>query len=71
MPVMAGSEHDHGHSYAQAPVNQHIAEKNAGNVIASLVEREKIDTSWASIKASSVEKKSLNGYPRMVSYFQQ
>ena len=26
MPVMACSEHDHGHSYAQAPVNQHIAE---------------------------------------------
>lgn len=69
MPVMAGSEHDHGHSHAQAPVNQQVAEKKADEVIASLVEREKIDTSWASIKASSVEKKALNGYPEWLVTF--
>ena len=27
-PVLAGSGHDHGHSHAQAPVNQATAEKN-------------------------------------------
>lgn len=60
--VMAGSGHDHAHSHAPAaPVNQSTAEKNADNVIASLVERNKIDNSWSTIKASSVEQKALNG----------
>ena len=58
-PVLAGSGHDHGHSHAQAAVNQATAEKNADKVIASLIEREKIDESWATIKATSVEKKVL------------
>ena len=54
--VMAGTGHDHGP--AQAPVNQEVAEKNADKVIASLVERSKIDKSWSSIKASSIEQKT-------------
>lgn len=57
-PVIAGTGHDHGHS--QAPVNQETAEKNADKVIASLIERNKIDKSWSTIKASSVEKKMMN-----------
>ncbi len=60
-PVIAGTGHDHGHS--QAPVNQATAEKNADNVIASLIERNKIDKSWLMIKASSVEKKIINNRP--------
>lgn len=59
-PVIAGSGHDHGHSHAQAPVNQEVADKNADKVIASLVERGKIDKSWSSKKASSVDKKEIN-----------
>lgn len=59
-PVMAGAGHDHGHSHA--PVNQEVAEKNADKVISSLVEREKIDKSWSTIKANSVEKKMINGH---------
>ena len=48
--VMAGSGHEHGHSHAPAaPVNQLTAEKN------------KVDNSWSTIKASSVEQKLLNG----------
>lgn len=65
-PVLAGSGHDHGHSHAQAAVNQATAEKNADKVIASLIEREKIDESWATIKATSVEKKVLKGRPEWV-----
>ncbi|PHS22658.1 MAG: hypothetical protein COA83_11295 [Methylophaga sp.] len=64
--VMAGSEHDHGHSHAPAPVNQATAEKNADKVIASLLERDKIDKSWSTIKVSSIEEKELNGRPEWV-----
>lgn len=68
-PVMAGSGHDHGHSHAQTPVNQQVAEKKADEVIASLLERNKIDKSWSTIKASSIEKKTLNGLPEWVVIF--
>lgn len=63
--VMAGSGHGHSHAPATA-VNQSTAEKNADKVIASLVERDKVDESWSTIKASSVEKKVLNGRPEWV-----
>ncbi|MFK5969658.1 MAG: DUF6488 family protein [Candidatus Marithrix sp.] len=65
IPADAG----HGHSHAQAPVNQQVAEKKADEIIASLVERKKVDKSWASIKASSVEKKMLNGHSEWVVIF--
>ncbi|MCF6226301.1 MAG: DUF6488 family protein [Xanthomonadales bacterium] len=59
-PVMAGVGHDHGHSHAQTSVDQKVAEENADAVIASFVEKGKIDKSWASIKVSSAEKKEFN-----------
>ena len=73
-PVLAGSghdhdhDHDHGHSHShvQAPVSKEIAEKNANDVISSLVKRDKIDKSWSTIKAMSVENKILNGLSEWV-----
>jgi uncharacterized protein DUF6488 len=65
----SGHGHDHGHSHAQAPVNQATAEKNADEVIASLVERDKIDKSWSTIKASSIEKKEFEGRAEWVVTF--
>lgn len=65
-PAMAGSGHDHGYT---PPVNQQTAEINADKVIDSLVTRDKVDKSWAAIKASSVEKKVLNGRPEWVVIF--
>ncbi|NQY25682.1 MAG: hypothetical protein HRT92_00730 [Piscirickettsiaceae bacterium] len=71
IPAMAatGHDHGHGHSHTQEPVNQQIAEKKADEVIASLVEREKVDKSWSSIKASSIEKKTLNSRPEWLVIF--
>lgn len=60
LPVMAGSGHEHGHSHEQASVDKETAEKNADKVIVSLVERDKIDKGWSSIKAISVDKKEFN-----------
>jgi uncharacterized protein DUF6488 len=70
-PIMAatGHGHDHGHSHAQVPVNQATAEKNADEVIASLVERDKIDKSWSTIKVSSIEKKEFEGRAEWVVTF--
>ena len=68
-PVIAGSGHDHGHSHAQAPVNKETAEENAGKAIASFVVSGKIDKSWASITASSSEKKNFNGRSEWIVIF--
>ena len=65
-PLMAGSGHDHGHSHDAEQVNETTAEENADNVIASLIEDRKIDKSWSTIKANSVEKKEYDGHPEWV-----
>ena len=61
--VTAGSDHDHdhGHSHSHTPVNQDAAKTNATAIVAALVKRNKLDSSWTSTTASSVEKKSIDG----------
>ena len=66
-PVIAGAGHDHGHSHA--PVTKETAEKNAEKAITSLVATGKIDKSWASITASSSEKKDFSGRSEWVVIF--
>ena len=63
LPSMAGSghDHDHGHSHSYTPVNQDKAGVNAAEIVAALVNRSKLDKSWKSIKASSVEKITVQG----------
>lgn len=61
MTVTAGSDHDHGHSHSHTPVNQETAKSNAKAIVAALVKRDKLDSSWTATTASSVEKKSING----------
>jgi len=68
-PVLAGSGHDHGHSHASTPVDKETVEKNAVKVKDALVENNKIDKSWASIAASSSEKKIINGGPEWLVIF--
>ncbi|MDH3979042.1 MAG: DUF6488 family protein [Gammaproteobacteria bacterium] len=65
--AMAGSGHDHGHSHE--PVNQETAETNATKIIAVLVKKEKLQESWASTTASSVEKRVFKGTPEWVAVF--
>jgi ABC-type protease/lipase transport system fused ATPase/permease subunit len=52
----SGHDHDHGHSHSYAPVNQDKAQSNAAEIVAALVKRNKLEKNWESIKASSVEK---------------
>ena len=67
--VMAGSDHDHGHSHSQTPVNQATAKTNATIIVDSLVERNKLEKSWASLKVSSIEKKVFGGNTEWVAVF--
>lgn len=67
MTAMAGSGHNHGHSHS--PVNQVTAKENATKIVASFVTKGKIDKSWASITASSVDKKVFKGNPEWVALF--
>ena len=61
--VTAGSGHDHGdgHSHSHTPVNKKTAKINATMIVSALVKRNKLENSWTSTNASSVEKKSING----------
>ena len=61
--AMAGSghDHDHGHSHSYTPVSQDKAGANAAEIVVALINRNKLDKSWESIKASSVEKITVQG----------
>jgi hypothetical protein len=67
--AMAGGGHDHDHGHSHTPVDQSAAKANATKIVAALVERKKLDESWASITASSVEQRMFNGNPEWVAAF--
>lgn len=69
MTVMAGSGHDHGHSHSHTPVNQTTANENATKIVVALVKRNKLDNSWSSITASSIEKITVQGNPEWRAIF--
>ena len=71
VPVMAGSNHDHGddHGHSHSPVDQATAVKKAEEIVKALVKREKIDKSWKGISAASVEKKEFNNNQEWVVIF--
>ena len=57
----AGGNHDHGHSHSNTLINQAAAESTATKIVAKFISEKKLDKSWSSIKASSVEKISFKG----------
>jgi len=65
--AMAGSGHDHSHGHEAISQNQ--AELIAIKNIDRLVEKGKLDKSWASVTASKVEKKTFSGHPEWVAVF--
>ncbi len=67
--AMAGSGSDHGHSHSPTPVDQATAQTRATKVVAMLVETKKLDESWGSLTARSVEEKIFNGTPEWVVVF--
>ena len=69
MAATAGGGHDHGHSHFQAPVDQTTATVNATEIVTALVERNRLEESWASITPISVEKKVFVGNQEWVAVF--
>lgn len=63
--AMAGS----GHSHGGPDVNKAMAQTIASNAVASFTKRNKLDKSWASITASSVEQRMFKGNPEWVAVF--
>lgn len=64
-PAMAGAGHSHGpsghgHEHAVKEISSEEATTKATAEVARLVEAKKIDASWSTIKADSVEKKTFN-----------
>lgn len=57
----AGGNHDHGHSHSNTLINQETAESTATKIVTKFISDKKLDKSWSSIKASSVEKISFKG----------
>jgi len=70
MTAVAGGNHDHGHSHSNTPVNQATAKTKATEIVAGFVNKNKLDKSWASITASSVEKKDFKGNTEWVALFE-
>ena len=64
-----GHGHDHGSPIVQEPVSEATAEDKAADIIALLVERKKLDASWASISANSIEQKTVMGSTEWVISF--
>ena len=67
--AMAESGHDHGHGHSHSPVNQATAKTKATEIVADFVKRNKLDKSWTSVTASSVEKKVFKGSQEWVVVF--
>jgi len=65
--AIAGEGHDHSHSHD--PVSQSQAEVNATKSVSALVDKDKIDKSWKSIKATKSEKKQFDGKMEWVVIF--
>ncbi len=72
-PILAGANHDHGddhgHSHAAEAINQDSAKQSATKIISALIKKNKIDSSWANITASSAEKKEFDGRMEWVVVF--
>jgi hypothetical protein len=63
-PILAGTNHDHGHdhghSHASEAINQEDVKQKAADIVTSLIKKNKIDSSWATIAAYSAEKKKFD-----------
>lgn len=71
-PSMAGTGHSHGssgHEHATKKITSEEATTKATAEVARLVEAKKIDASWTTVKADSVEQKTFNEHLEWVIKF--
>ena len=64
--VYAGAGHSHGPT---TPINENEAIETATKIVSTIVQKGKINTSWANVKSAQVEKKKFqNGYEWVVTF---
>lgn len=68
--AIAGSGHDHGHGHSHGSISSQEAVQKATEKVQQFVKVGKIDSGWATIKATNVEKKTFNGRSEWVVSFQ-
>jgi hypothetical protein len=68
-PVIAGSDHDHGHSHDQKAASSEIVLNQASKKVKELVDAGKIDASWAEVKSSEIKQKTFSHDPEWVVTF--
>ena len=66
-PAMAGSGHDHGHSHDT--ISSDTAMNKASSKVKQMADAGKIDASWATITAASVEQVTYTQGPEWVIVF--
>jgi len=69
LSVTAGGGHDHGHGHSHTLANKQTVENNATKVVVALTKKNKLEKTWTTVKANSVEKKIFNGKPEWVVMF--
>ena len=65
-----GSGHSHGHGHHNEPITSEQAIKKATKHVKKLAKKGKIDPSWSSISAKSVEEKTFGHGPEWVITFE-
>jgi hypothetical protein len=69
IPVLAGSNHDHGYSQAQEAISSEEAASLASKKVNQLANTGKIDLTWNEVEVSSIEQKTYSNGPEWLITF--
>lgn len=67
--AMAGSGHDHGHGHSHETISNDAAMNKATSKVKQMADAGKIDASWATVTATSVEQATYAQGPEWVIVF--
>lgn len=68
-PTLAGPGHDHDHGHSHGSISQAAAIDKATKKVKQLVDKGKIDASWAKVSAANAEQKTYSKGPEWVVTF--
>ncbi|MCF6280837.1 MAG: DUF6488 family protein [Candidatus Polarisedimenticolaceae bacterium] len=68
-PAMAGSGHDHGHGDSHETISSNTAMNKATSKVKQMADAGKIDASWATVTAASIEQVTYAQGPEWVISF--
>ena len=68
-PALAGPGHEHDHGHSHGPISKTAAIDKATKKVKQLVDKGKIDASWAKVSAANAEQKTYSKGPEWVVTF--